>query len=230
MFLRSFRAGTRSFARRSLCQPAPVHCLFPSKKRVSSVFSTSRCCSQRNYATDVPSYPGSEASYSPEKLLQALEMMADSSESLPPIPSGQDQESFWRAYLLANQIIMYLAARPPTEAETFAAIFQSASVPENSAVARGRAGVLKITKRIVKIMLEVPLSSSLRSSYSEVFQAFESLQKTHDIYVAPTEENVNDLEKWSRFFVGLRTDLVEFTARIGTVVEEWESMEQQMKK
>ncbi|GAW08309.1 hypothetical protein LENED_010364 [Lentinula edodes] len=37
MFLRSFRAGTRSFARRSLCQPAPVHCLFPSKKRVSSV-------------------------------------------------------------------------------------------------------------------------------------------------------------------------------------------------
>lgn len=75
-------------------------------------------------------------------------------------------------------------------------------------------------------MLEVPLSSSLRSSHSEVFQAFESLQKTHDIYVAPTEENVNDLEKWSRFFVGLRTDLVEFTARIGTVVEEWESMEQ----
>lgn len=138
MFLRSFRAGTRSFARRSLCQPAPVHCLFPSKKRVSSgmtsriilhlftltiiVFSTSRCCSQRNYATDVPSYPGSEASYSPEKLLQALEMMADSSESLPPIPSGQDQESFWRVYLLANQIIMYLAARPPTEAETFAAV------------------------------------------------------------------------------------------------------------
>ncbi|KAJ3810152.1 hypothetical protein EV368DRAFT_82870 [Lentinula lateritia] len=187
-------------------------------------------CSHRPYATDIPLHHGSEVSYSPEKLLQALEMMADSSESLPPIPSGQDQESFWRAYLLANQIIMYLAARPPTEAETFAAIFQSASVPENSAIARGRAGVLKITKQIVKIMREVTPSSSLRSSHSEVFQAFENLQKTHDIYVAPSEENVNDMEKWSRFFVGLRTDLVEFTARIGTVVEEWESVEQQMKK
>ncbi|KAJ3988682.1 hypothetical protein F5890DRAFT_354340 [Lentinula detonsa] len=155
-------------------------------------------------------------------------MMADSSDSLPPIPPEQDQENFWRAYLLANQIIMYLAARPPTDAETFAAIFQSASVPEDSAVARGRAGVLKITEQIIKTMNGITPTSSLRSSHSEVFQAYGALQKVHDAYVSPNKEDVNDLEKWSKFFVGLRTELVEFTLQVGTVVEGWESAELQI--
>ncbi|KAJ3994776.1 hypothetical protein F5050DRAFT_422712 [Lentinula boryana] len=227
MLLRFVRAGTRSFARRPLGHLPFIFHSFRNEKRVLSVFSSLRCI-PRSYSTKTPSSTSTEVSFSPEKLLQALEMMADSSDSLPPIPPEQDQESFWRAYLLANQIIMYLAARPPTEAETFAAIFQSASVPEDSAVARGRAGVLKITEQIMKTMNGITPTSSLRSSHSEVFQAYEALQKVHDAYASPTKEDVNDLEKWSKFFVGLRTELVEFTLQVGTVVEGWESAEPQI--
>ncbi|KAJ3786791.1 hypothetical protein GGU10DRAFT_386391 [Lentinula aff. detonsa] len=229
MLLRFVRAGTRSFARRPLGHLPSIFHSFRNEKRVLSVFSSSRCI-PRSYSTKTPSGTSSEVSFSPEKLLQALEMMADSSDSLPPIPPEQDQENFWRAYLLANQIIMYLAARAPTDAETFAAIFQSASVPEDSAVARGRAGVLKITEQIIKTMNGITPTSSLRSSHSEVFQAYEALQKVHDAYayVSPTKEDVNDLEKWSKFFVGLRTELVEFTLQVGTVVEGWESAELQI--
>ncbi|KAJ4474983.1 hypothetical protein J3R30DRAFT_3505667 [Lentinula aciculospora] len=228
MLIRSVRVGTRCLARQSFHHSAPVNCLLLNKKRVSSVFSTSRCL-QRGYSTEPPSSPNSEVSFSPEKLLQALEMMADSCLSLPPIPPGQDQESFWRAYLLANQIVMYLAARPPTEAETFASIFQSASVPESSAIAKGRIGVFRITKQIVNTMRDIPPTSSLRSSYPEVFQTYGALQKIYNTYV-PAEEDVNDLDRWSMFFVGLRTELVEFAVRIGMVVEGWESAEQQRKK
>ncbi|KAF5379358.1 hypothetical protein D9757_007677 [Collybiopsis confluens] len=57
-----------------------------------------------------------------DKLLEALEMMAESSRTLPPVRPEFERESFWRAYLFSKQIIMYLAARPPTEAETFAAV------------------------------------------------------------------------------------------------------------
>ncbi|KAJ3772071.1 hypothetical protein FB446DRAFT_737821 [Lentinula raphanica] len=222
------RAATKSFTRRSVCYSASTRYFLRHEKRVVNVLSRSRYTT-RDYSTGTPSNATTEAiSFGSEELSKALELMVESSQSLPPIPPDQDQEMFWRAYLLANQIIVYLAARPPMEVEAFATLFQSASVPANSPIARGRIGVLKLTTEIVRVMDGIPPTSTLNSSHPEVFQAFKALKNDHDAYVG--EGSVDDLERWSKFFVGLRTDLIEFTTRIGTVVEGWESVERQSKK
>ncbi|KIK56384.1 hypothetical protein GYMLUDRAFT_247894 [Collybiopsis luxurians FD-317 M1] len=147
--------------------------------------------------------------------------MASSSKSLPPVQPQYEQESFWRAHLFANQIIMYLAARPPQDAQSFASIFKSAAVPDDSPIAQGRAGVLEITKQIVRTMSAIPPHSSLRSSHPDVFQSFQNLKSVYDGY------SPDDLESWQRFYGGLESELVDFTSSISKIVEDWESREQQ---
>ncbi|THU95697.1 hypothetical protein K435DRAFT_797921 [Dendrothele bispora CBS 962.96] len=152
--------------------------------------------------------------YPAEDLLQSLELTANT--DLPKIPSGQDKEHFWRAYLLANQIILYLAARPPAEVESFSAVIQSAVVDSESAIGRGRSGIVKITQKIVDTMSTLPLDSPLRTEHLEVIQAYEKFGFLYQVYSdSVLRGDINDIETWSRFFTGIRTELIEFTVQIG---------------
>lgn len=89
--------------------------------------------------------------------------------------------------------------------------------------------MLKVTNMIVDTMSSIPTSSSLRVDHADVFQALKTLRSTFGAYGKSTPRKddelgsrSHDLESWTRFFVGLRTELPEFTARIRDVVEQWE--------
>ncbi|KAF5345698.1 hypothetical protein D9758_013046 [Tetrapyrgos nigripes] len=142
--------------------------------------ATKRAYSQASSGADGSNPTVSPYVYPAEDLLKSLEMTANT--ELPSIPPGQDQEYFWRAYLLANQIILYLAARPPAEAESFHAVLQSAVVELDSPIGRGRAGILKIVQMMVDTISTLPPDSPLRAQHPEVFEAYEKLSFSHQVY------------------------------------------------
>ncbi|ESK83367.1 hypothetical protein Moror_5382 [Moniliophthora roreri MCA 2997] len=158
--------------------------------------------------------------FPPDELLKSLELTAKT--QLPPIPPGEDKEVFWRAYLLANQIILYLGARPPAEAEAFASVLQAASVAPDSAVARGRSALARVSRMIVASMDYLPNDSKLRTEHADVVEAYERFAFIVESYQHKEQEGDFDLDAWSRFFNGLRTDLIQFAVKIGKVVEKWE--------
>lgn len=79
--------------------------------------------------------------------------------------------------------------------------------------------MLQLTKQIVATMSAIPPESALWSSHPEVLKAFEGLRRIYAEYESNSDSN---LENWTKFFGGLRTELVEFMVRIGPVVEGWE--------
>ncbi|KAL0571464.1 hypothetical protein V5O48_010500 [Marasmius crinis-equi] len=144
---------------------------------------------------------------------------------LPPIPPSEDREAFWRAYLLANQIILYLGARPPAEAEAFSSVLQIGTVEPDSEIGRGRAALVKVTEKVVESMSSLPADSSLRGEYPEVLEAFEKVDFLLQEYRISTGEETQ-MEKWSRFYTGLRSDLVQFTLKLTSFIEREEAQQQ----
>ncbi|KAK7047096.1 hypothetical protein VNI00_006760 [Paramarasmius palmivorus] len=156
-----------------------------------------------------------------DELLKALELTAKT--TLPPIPPSEDKEAFWRAYLLSNQIILYLGARPPAEAEAFSSVLQAGTVAPDSPVARGRASLEKVSKMIIEAMSYLPQDSKLRAEHPDVIEVYERFAFTVESYGnRERKEEEFDLDAWSRFYVGLRTEVVQFAVMIGKVVEKWE--------
>ncbi|KAL0057821.1 hypothetical protein AAF712_015521 [Marasmius tenuissimus] len=137
---------------------------------------------------------------------------------LPPIPPNADKESFWRAYLLANQIILYLGARPPAEAEAFSSVLQIGTVEPDSEIGRGRTAMVKVVEKVVESMSFLPTDSPLRQEYPEVLEAFEKVNFLLEQYKINTGDETA-MEKWSRFYTGLRTELVEFTMKLTSFIE-----------
>jgi len=71
-------------------------------------------------------------------------------------------------------------------------------------------------------MSTLPNDSSLRIVHPEVIQAYEKLGLLYQVHSDSILRGEDDLETWSLFFTGMRTELVEFTVQVGKVVEGWE--------
>ncbi|KAF9258069.1 hypothetical protein L218DRAFT_1005437 [Marasmius fiardii PR-910] len=154
--------------------------------------------------------------FPPDQLLQSLEMT--SNIKLPPIPPSEPKEVFWRIYLLANQIILYLGARPPAEAEAFASVLESAIVPSESDIARGRSSLVRITGIIVDTMSFLPQTSEYRLKHPKVIKVIDNIQSLLEDYRRKTSKE-SEMERWSRFFNSLRTEVVELAMVLKDVVE-----------
>jgi hypothetical protein len=81
----------------------------------------------------------------------------------------------------------------------FRQAFGSAIVPPESEIGHARKSVATITQAVVQDISAVPISSSLRTEKSEIFNIFSALQALHDMYlVNDTIEPENWTEFWSR--------------------------------
>ncbi|KAG7090335.1 hypothetical protein E1B28_009455 [Marasmius oreades] len=206
-------------ARPIMIQAQPVHPAFAFHRKNRRLFFPPRYFSSsytklNHPQTETETTPA--FTYPPDQLLQSLEMTAN--VKLPPIPASEDKEVFWRAYLLANQIILYLGARPPAEAEAFSSAFQAGTVSPESEIARGRAAMTKITEMLIETTTYLSPESTLRSEHPEVLKSFENIKFLLESYKVKTGQEA-DLERWSRFFIGLRTEVVELAMRLRDVVE-----------